>query len=335
MSVPRPRPPQERADPRIERQRVKSALFGSSPPRVGRFTVGDQLGAGGMGVVYRGHDPELGRDIAIKLMRPDRGGRRGGHPLLLREARAMARLSHPNVVPVFEVGEHEGQIFVAMELVSGTTLTRWLAQAQRDWRTIVAMFVGAGRGLEAAHEAGLVHRDFKPDNVLIGEDQRPRVVDFGLVGADRTAPQLRVDPTASVGSDTVTSTLRGTPAYMAPEQLEGRPADPRSDQYALCLALWEALAGERPFVGTNVQEFALARRQPPAGRGTTAGTSNARAGPASGPEPRCSRSLRLDDRSAGDPRRRPAAIPNGMVARRRGAGHGARDRGDRRLGPRK
>ena len=207
------------------------------PGRIGRYSITRVVGAGGMGVVLAGHDPELDRAVAIKLLNP---GHRlesltGGAARLEREARAMARVAHPNVVTVYEVGRADDRVFLAMELVVGTTLRAWCA-APRPWREVVAMFVAAGRGLAAAHAQGLVHLDFKPDNVLIGADGRPRVTDFGLA-----AP---VDDDATA---TTTSPGAGTPAYMAPEQWRGADLTPACDQFALCVAWWEALTGARPF----------------------------------------------------------------------------------------
>ncbi len=217
-------------------------------PAIGRFLVGGVLGQGGMGVVMRARDPELGRDVAIKLLQP---GQRGLAGLRLgREAQAMAKLSHPNVVNVYDVGEHDGAMYIAMELVEGSTLRAWRQAATRTWREVLAMYVAAGRGLAAAHAAGLVHRDFKPDNVLVGADGRPRVTDFGLVAADGRAVESGDTRGAALDANlTVQGSVLGTPAYMAPEQWRGETVDPRTDQFAFCVALWEALHGERPFEG--------------------------------------------------------------------------------------
>jgi eukaryotic-like serine/threonine-protein kinase len=234
---------------------IRGRLFGElgQPVSIGRFLVTRRLGQGGMGVVYAAYDPQLDRKVAVKVMR-DVGddahaasARRG----LEREARAAAGLSHPNVVTVYDSGAAGSGFYVAMELVEGSTLRKWL-ETPRRWPEIVRMFIAAGRGLQAAHEAGLIHCDFKPDNVLVGGDGRPRVVDFGLVRSMRrvVASEGSPGPTAphtimaaSGGTGTV---MGGTPAYMPPEQSEGQ-AEARSDQYAFCVALYWALFGEHPY----------------------------------------------------------------------------------------
>jgi predicted Ser/Thr protein kinase len=198
---------------------------------IGHFIVRERLGAGGMGVVLRCDDADLGRAVALKLVRAD-----AEHPAyrarLLREAQAMARLEHPNVVKVYEVGSDRGRLFIAMELVAGQTLSAWLREA-RAWRDVVDMFVQVGDGLAAVHAAGLVHRDFKPDNVLVDRNARARVADFGLA---------RIE-TAEGQPLTKTGALMGTPGYMAPEQQFGADVDARADQYSFCVALREALGG--------------------------------------------------------------------------------------------
>jgi tetratricopeptide (TPR) repeat protein len=211
-----------------------------------------------MGMVVSAFDPELDRKVALKLVLPSRRAGPSARARLLREAQAMARLSHPHVVAVYDVGAVGDRVWIAMEFVAGRTLTRWLAERPHAWHAIVDMFLQAGDGLQAAHAAGLVHRDFKPDNVMIGGDGRARVMDFGLARAELDA---EVDARAG-GADgegqNLGSRLAGTPRYMAPEQWEGRPADAQADQFAFCVALWEALHGEPPFGRGNVPELVTA-----------------------------------------------------------------------------
>jgi hypothetical protein len=217
------------------------------PSRVGRYEIREVLGAGAMGVVYRAHDPELGRDVAIKLVR-DSGASPSSGLRLLREAQAMARLHHPNVLPIFDVGPTDSAVFVAMPLLEGGTLRSWMDDRSRSFDAILDRFVAAGRGLAAAHAAGLIHRDFKPDNVLLGADGEVHVADFGLarlVDDDLTPNPQRV----SSGEGTQAGAVLGTPAYMAPEQLRGLASDARADQFSFCVSLWEGLYGERPFPG--------------------------------------------------------------------------------------
>jgi predicted Ser/Thr protein kinase len=216
--------------------------------RFGRYVVLDWLGAGGMGVVYSAYDPDLNRKVALKVLRNDGPDRLPTRDLLLAEAQAMAQLAHPNVVTVFDVGSVDDRVFLAMELIEGQTLSSWLRARRRKHSEILAMFVAAGNGLAAAHAAGLIHRDFKPDNVLVGNDGRVRVTDFGLA---RAAPQ-EPDSAARGPSDPVAASapqtgLAGTLAYMAPEQYLRRSADARADQFSFAVALYEALYGERPF----------------------------------------------------------------------------------------
>ncbi len=220
--------------------------------QVGRYVVLARLGAGGMGVVYAAYDPELDRKVAVKLLL--RGEVGAGQVRLLREAQALARLQHPNVVAVHDTGVHAGKIFIAMEFVAGRTLSVWLGERRRSWAEVLAMVVAAGRGLAAAHEKGLVHRDVKPENVMVGDDERVRVMDFGLasaVGTD-TLPEGVMSASAMRALAqplTHTGAVLGTPAYMSAQQWAGAPADASADQYAYCVMLWEALYGVRPFVG--------------------------------------------------------------------------------------
>ncbi|HKE15923.1 MAG TPA: tetratricopeptide repeat protein [Kofleriaceae bacterium] len=208
--------------------------------RVSRFIVLRRIARGGMGEVALGYDPELDRRVALKVLRPElwRAAGSAARERLQREAMTMARLAHPNVVTVFDVGTWGEQVFVAMELVEGATLCEWAAS--RSPREIAAVCAAAGRGLAAAHAAGIVHRDFKPANVLVGEDGRARVTDFGLALLDGAAEST---------AGRAVRLVAGTPGYMAPEQLEGHAADERSDQFSFAVAAYEALAGTRPFAG--------------------------------------------------------------------------------------
>ncbi len=255
----------------------------SDPRMIRRFTVLRRLGSGGMGVVYAAYDPRLDRRIALKLVRPKISASKRGETArtrLVREAQAMAKLSHPNVVTVYDVGdveEGDDRIYIAMEFVKGKTLTKWEQQHpvagagetvvdQRSWKEVLEIFMQAGRGLAAAHKAGIIHRDFKPDNVLIGRDGRVRVLDFGLARADSSgglidrpdtfADALKRLETSNVLELRLTRTggMTGTPAYMAPEQYLHQSIDARSDQFSFCVALYEGLYGERPFVGDTVAE---------------------------------------------------------------------------------
>ena len=227
------------------------------PTSIGRFAIERKLGEGGMGVVLLATDPNLRRRVAIKILRgntiDDSAKRR-----LLREAQSMAQLSHENVIVVHEVGTHDDQVYVAMEFVAGETLAR--RQAQCTWREVLELYTRAGLGLQAAHDAGLVHRDFKPDNVLVGTDGRLRVTDFGLVASTGVAPQSQASSsvrTSELASTlTATGALMGTPRYMAPEQHRGEPLDARADQFAFCVALYEALYRQAPFAGTTYAELA-------------------------------------------------------------------------------
>jgi len=282
---------------------------------LGRFVLLGELGSGGMGHVYSAYDPHLDRKVAIKLLRTSmRGGVADARARLLREAQAMARINHQNVVKVHEVGTHEDQVYVAMEFADAGTLRDWLTHP-RSQREIIDVIVQAGRGLAAAHAAGLVHRDFKPDNVLLSRDGSVRVTDFGLVslmaypdavaaypadaatgaatapsaaGAaaatdadamatldaaatlDAPEPPVAVRPSARPGalaelgpagqtplfqSLTRTGAVMGTPQYMAPEQFSGAATSARTDQFAFCVVLYEALHGAPPFSGNNFQEL--------------------------------------------------------------------------------
>jgi predicted Ser/Thr protein kinase len=225
------------------------------PAKIGRFEIIEKLGQGGMGIVLLATDPDLGRRVAIKVLRGNAIGDTAKQRLL-REAQGTAKLSHENVIVVHEVGTHGDQIYLAMEYVAGQTLRRW--QARKEWREILDHYVRAARGLQAAHDAGLVHRDFKPDNVLVGNDGRVRVTDFGLVAA--TGARTESAGSQNSGSEldstlTQTGAVLGTPRYMAPEQHLGEPVDARADQFAFCVALYEALYGQPPFIGATYAEI--------------------------------------------------------------------------------
>jgi tetratricopeptide (TPR) repeat protein len=250
-----------------------------------------KLGAGTMGIVYAAYDPDLSRKVAIKILRNLPGAGNEGRVRIFREAQAMARLSHPNIVAVFDVGTAFEQVFIAMEFVERGSLTDWLKEPH-SLTELLAMFHQAGTGLLAAHKAGLVHRDFKPDNVLIDHDGRARVADFGLArelseselaklgGAhvEPSVPSLPPDERTSLGSSqalklnvTQAGSLMGTPRYMAPEQFRGRAVDQRTDVFSFCVALYEALYGQQPFLGEGIGDLAFNVTQgkiqpPPAGK---------------------------------------------------------------------
>ena len=249
--------------------------------KIGRFVVVGELGKGGMGVVYAAHDRELDRQVALKVLRAA-AATEEERMRMLREGQAMARVTHPNVITVYEVGVEGTLVFLAQELLDAGTLGRWL-EKPRSHAEIIAKFEAAGRGLAAAHAAGLVHRDFKPDNVLLGKDGRVRVSDFGLarsLAADDGLPaatranmaRAQLDLSRSPMSPlTRTGAVMGTPMFMAPEQHNGERADERSDQFAFCVALYHALYGDWPFAGKTAVALADAviegrLQRPPRGR---------------------------------------------------------------------
>ena len=253
------------------------------PTRIGRFAILRKLGAGGMGVVLLAYDEELDRKVAIKLQL------KAGSietTRAQREAQGLARLSHPNVVQIYDVGEHQGSLYLAMEYVEGQSLDAWLRAEARDHREVVRVFRAAGAGLAAAHAAKLVHRDFKPHNVLLGASSAElvvKVVDFGLARAVEVGELgLEFDVTQAAAADgestpsarpldshlTRAGAVLGTPGYMAPEQLRGQPTDARTDQFSFCVSLWLGLYGELPFERKSFASYALAvvqgrRREPP------------------------------------------------------------------------
>lgn len=220
---------------------------------VGRYQIIQRLGAGGMGVVYRAHDPQLDREVALKLLRAARVGEQVSVLRMLREAKSAAKIKHPNVVTIYDAGEVDGRVFIAMELMRGTDLGKWFGQ-RPAWREVVRVMLQAAHGLRAAHEAGLIHRDFKPDNVVLEHDGNVKVLDFGLA---RTAydvdAQPHVSPELALQNTpeklTRTGAMMGTLAYMAPEQYEQRPLDARTDQFSFCVTLFMGVYGYRPFGG--------------------------------------------------------------------------------------
>jgi len=240
----------------------------------GRYVVSGKLGSGAMGVVFAAFDPDLDRQVAIKLLHPRPGSDEESEAAqLLEEARAMARHSHPNVVTIHDVGTMDGRVFIAMEHVEGETMADWL-RTPRTAAKVLPTLIAAGEGLAAAHDQGLVHRDFKPENVMLGADGRVLVMDFGLarehIDPD-PAPASLNDERPGAGDKTSTGFLVGTPAYMAPELFASKPADALSDQFAFCVSAYEALYGERPFKGNTPGALFIAMAEdgisePPADR---------------------------------------------------------------------
>jgi tetratricopeptide (TPR) repeat protein len=263
---------------------------------LGRFVVLGLVGRGAMGEVYGAYDPDLDRKIAIKLVLAaagDADDTSEGRTRLMREAQATAKVSHPNVVIVYDAGTFGDRVFIAMEFIEGHTLRYWLQERERSVADVLDIFLAAGRGLAAAHEKELVHRDFKPDNVMVSASGQVRVMDFGLAriadgrplapDAPRPVfkapgpddPPVNLEATPILGAPilrelakststiafrdkiTATGALLGTPAYMSPEQFQGRLADARSDQFSFCVALYEALFGTRPFAGRTLDELAM------------------------------------------------------------------------------
>jgi tetratricopeptide (TPR) repeat protein/predicted Ser/Thr protein kinase len=234
---------------------LAAAATETAPETIGRYQIQSVLGTGAMGIVYEAIDPQLERRVAIKLLRSASQRVR-----LLREATAAAQISHPNVIAVFDAGVADGEVFMAMELIRGATLRQWLAAGERTWREILEVGVAAGRGIAAIHAAGLVHRDIKPDNVLVADSGRIVVTDLGLVRLERgAATEARLDLTQ-------TGAILGTPAYAAPEQLDAdADADARCDQFSYCATLFEAFTGARPFEAKTLAELreAIDRGPPP------------------------------------------------------------------------
>ncbi len=253
---------------------------------LGRYVLLDPIGRGGSGVVYSAYDPELDRRIALKLLRSPNDDQ--GQARLAREAQAMAKLVHPNVITVHDVGRFYGGVFVAMELVEGVDLREWMKRGKHDWQEVLGVLQHAGQGLCAAHRAGLVHRDFKPANVLVGDDGDVKVVDFGLArlldrGLDTNELRMlerNLESSSVSGGQydqdvTRTGAVMGTPAYMAPEQHGRRTVDARTDQFSFCVTLYEGLFGQRPFDGDNRLMLAMQTnrgtfKEPPRGHSVPA-----------------------------------------------------------------
>jgi tetratricopeptide (TPR) repeat protein len=256
---------------------VGRGLFGPAqqPIKLGRYVLVERIGAGGGGEVYAGYDPELDRRVAVKLHQRGEGAAKASEDRLLREAQAMAKLAHPNVVTVYDVGTYDGTrgsnggVYIVMEFLEGSNLAQWLKAKRRSWSEVLDAFLAAGRGLAAAHQQELVHRDFKPSNVFVGDDGRVRVLDFGLARlAGRADSPASGDPAPPSEAPRSSSSPRllgtqlthagdvvGTPPYMAPEQHRALPGDARTDQYSFCVALYEGLYGKRPFRGNSFDDI--------------------------------------------------------------------------------
>lgn len=236
----------------------------TTPAQLGRYEVVEPIAGGGMGFVYAAYDPELDRNVALKVVHPRRSHNPASHSRLIKEARALARLDHPNVVKVHDVFSHDEQIVVVMELVEGVTLEQWEAEKRRTWREVIDVYVQAGHGLAAAHALEIVHRDFKPANAIVGKDGRVRVLDFGLalIAAEESNPETAASSGAV--TRTIPGAIMGTLMYAAPEQLAAGTVVPASDQFSFCVSLYRALEGARPFAGETASELLGAiQDQPP------------------------------------------------------------------------
>ncbi|MEQ8273440.1 MAG: protein kinase [Deltaproteobacteria bacterium] len=282
---------------RRERHRVKtlarSRLFGGAvePMQIGRYVIRSRLGEGAFGIVYLAFDEALARSVAVKVLA--RAGDAGAEDRMLREARAMASLTHVNVVPIYDVGTFDGRTYIAMRYAEGPTLRDWVERERPPTSAVLSAYVAAGRGLAAAHAVGLVHRDFKPENVFRDEDGNVLVGDFGLARSSDDSDVASFDRARSDDLTlTATGHLLGTPSYLAPEVVRGKAATAKSDQFAFAVALSEALDGEHPFKGTT-----------PAARMRAIALGKRRAGPARGPRAvrralRRAMSVEPDDRFA-------------------------------------
>jgi tetratricopeptide (TPR) repeat protein len=241
------RPANDRLAMERARARLELAMFGKAEPaQIGRYQILEPLAGGGMGLVYAAYDPELDRKVALKVLHPRRSHDERAHVRLKEEARALAKLDHPNVVAVHDViaqNDRDDQLVIVMELAAGETLAAWQSAAPRRVRELLAAYAHAGEGLAAAHSVDVIHRDFKPGNAIIGGDGRVRVLDFGLA---RVATEIEDTP----------GMFLGTPAYAAPEQLAGEPVTAASDQFSFCVALHRAIEGVPPFAGSTNDELA-------------------------------------------------------------------------------
>lgn len=225
---------------------------------IGRFSVVGRLGSGGMGQVFEAYDRELDRRVAVKVLHEHAVGSPTGTTRLLREAQAIAKLSHPNVVGVYDVGRHRDEVYIAMEFIQGQTLTDWLRETPRSWTEVVRIFAAVAEGLQAMHALGILHRDLKPDNILVDHTGRARIIDFGLARAlgNTDDPDESTTPAGEglLGVQlTRTGAMAGTPRYMSPEQFRRASLTPSSDQFSYCVTLFEALYDQSPFDGDTVR----------------------------------------------------------------------------------
>lgn len=266
-------------------EQTRAQRPGASPPDhspeparvLGRYQVTRQVGVGGMGVVYEAHDPKLRRKVAVKLLRADLidPEQRQEHAArLMREARLLASISHPHVLPVYDVGTWRDQVFMAMHFVEGSSLSDWVLRVEPDWRQVLEVYLQAGAGLASAHQCGLVHRDVKPDNIMLGHREGVWLTDFGLACNVQAqllppSPSERLEADAALDRSVVTRTgaVMGTPAFMSPEQYMGQEVTARSDQFSFCASLFLSIYGERPFEGDTVRDLESAvcagRLKPP------------------------------------------------------------------------
>jgi serine/threonine protein kinase len=240
----------------------------ASGSRVGRFVIRDELGRGGMGIVYRAYDETLARTIALKVLRSHAEDRPRDRARFLREARSAASIVHANVVTIYEVGEADANLYIAMELVAGESFrSRCVARRPLPVADVVRIGKGILRGLAAAHVKGIVHRDLKPENIMLGSDGEPKVLDFGLakIHTGNETPREVLEHQPTDAPETENGRVLGTPAYMSPEQAAGKPVDARSDIFSFGVILYEALTGGRPFVGdTSLETLAAIMRDEPA-----------------------------------------------------------------------